>query len=93
MYKPSFAFLVTLYFVFTHINCDINSSNIHFKSTFSLQQYLVNQTENATLSNIQETSIYEDELKKIQLDETILSNEEKGKLCLKNITECIDKGI
>ncbi|XP_018563221.1 nose resistant to fluoxetine protein 6-like [Anoplophora glabripennis] len=90
----SFAFLAIMYIVFTNTNCDIKWD--HFgnenrtKSINSVLRNLVNKT-NLTVVPFLPNVAEEDSNFHIDIEDTLLSNEERGKICLKNVTECMEK--
>lgn len=105
----SFAFLVTLYVVFTHINCDINSN---YSKSASYQNALRDRTiskKNHT-DNIHQHPINtpltllppfnithfdvlaNNDTTLLDFEDVLLDNESRGKLCLLNVSQCIEKG-
>ncbi|KAL3280802.1 hypothetical protein HHI36_004033 [Cryptolaemus montrouzieri] len=90
MKSVSFAFIVTLYFVCTHINCNINSNYIDNKrsifnktSDLLLHKVLVPlalHDNNATSAGLE-----------IDLKEVLTDEDAVAKNCLKNMTDCMEK--
>lgn len=94
----SFAFLAIMYIVFTNINCDVKwdhfESENRTRSINSVLKNIVNKT-NLTVAPFMPWSpkiVEEENDFQLDIEETLLSNEERGKICLKNVTKCMEEG-
>lgn len=86
--RYSFVFFVVLYVVFTHINCDIKSSCAETGKQLRAELFGedgFSERNAGNRSDVQRSGV-------VEIQTGLLSNEEKGKLCLKNVTRCVENG-
>lgn len=89
--RCSFAFFAVLYVVVTYINCDVKSSYfVPMRQKTLRERFQIEDFFETNFSRFISGKVKE-EIENVK--NGLYSNEEKGKICLKNITKCMENGM